>query len=111
MSESQYGMRWLTWTLACLLLVLLYYLVAGRGGLLDMWHQAGEYQRLKQENAELLERNRLLASDLQDLREGLAGIEGLAREKLGMIREDEEFYQLIDPGSVTEEEPAPSDGP
>ncbi len=98
-------MRWLTWGLAGLLLISLFFLVSGQGGLLDIWYQAGEYQRLKQENAQLLERNQILASDLEDLREGLAGIEGLAREKLGMIREDEEFYQLIDPGPAEEELP------
>ena len=98
-------MRWLTWGLAGLLAVSLYFLVAGQGGLLDIWHQAGEYQRLKQENAQLLERNRILVSELEDLREGMDGIEGLAREKLGMIREDEEFYQLIDPGPADEEMP------
>lgn len=90
-------MRVLIWLMTALLGGLLYVLVAGDGGLLNLWDQAGEVQRLKQENEKLAERNRILLAELEDLRSGLEGIEGLARDRLGMIREDEEFYQLVGP--------------
>lgn len=90
-------MRVLIWLMTALLGALLYLLVAGDGGLLSLWDQAGEVQRLKEENEELAERNRILSAELEDLRSGLEGIEGLARDRLGMIREGEEFYQLVGP--------------
>ena len=90
-------MRVLIWLMTALLGALLYLLGAGDGGLLSLWDQAGEVQRLKEENDKLAERNRILSAELEDLRAGLEGIEGLARDRLGMIREGEEFYQLIEP--------------
>ena len=90
-------MRVLIWLMTALLGALLYLLVAGDGGLLSLWDQAGEVQRLKEENEKLAERNRILSAELEDLRSGLEGIEGLARDRLGMIREGEEFYQLVGP--------------
>ena len=90
-------MRVLIWLMMALLGGLLYMLVAGDGGLLRLWEQAGEIQRLEQENEKLAERNRILSAELEDLRSGLEGIEGLARDRLGMIRKDEKFYQLVGP--------------
>ena len=90
-------MRVLIGLMTALLGALLYVLVAGDGGLLSLWDQAGEVQRLKDENETLAERNRILSAELEDLRSGLEGIEGLARDRLGMIREGEEFYQLVEP--------------
>ena len=90
-------MRLLIGLMAVLLAALLYMLVAGDGGLLRLWDQAAENRRLKQDNGKLAERNRILLAELEELRSGLEGIEGLARDRLGMIREDEKFYQLVDP--------------
>lgn len=90
-------MRVWIWLMTALLAGLLYLLVAGDGGLLGLWDQAGEVQRLKEENEKLVERNRILSAELEEFRSGLEGIEGLARDRLGMIREGEKFYQLVGP--------------
>lgn len=90
-------MRVWIWLMTASLAGLLYLLVAGDGGVLSLWDQAGEVQRLKGENEKLAERNRILSAELEELRSGLEGIEGLARDRLGMIREGEEFYQLVGP--------------
>ena len=97
-------MRVWIWLMTALLAGLLYLLVAGDGGVLSLWDQAGEVQRLKEENEKLAERNRILSAQLEELRSGLEGIEGLARDRLGMIREGEKFYQLVEP--ETGERPA-----
>lgn len=97
-------MRVWIWLMTALLAGLLYLLVAGDGGLMNLWDQAGEVQRLKGENEKLAERNRILSAELEELRSGLEGIEGLARDRLGMIREGEEFYQLVGP-EVDEQPP------
>ena len=49
----------------------------------------------EQENIELLQRNQTLEAEVKDLKEGLASVEERARSELGMIAEDETFFQLI----------------
>ena len=49
----------------------------------------------EQENTELLQRNQTLEAEVKDLKEGLASVEERARSELGMIAEDETFFQLI----------------
>jgi cell division protein FtsB len=48
------------------------------------------------ENAELAERNRALAAEIEDLKRGLMAIEERARSDMGMIRPDETFYRLLE---------------
>ena len=52
-------------------------------------------QEQEQENIELLQRNQTLEAEVKDLKEGLASVEERARSELGMIAEDETFFQLI----------------
>jgi len=54
-----------------------------------------------EENAALNERNRALEADIQDLKTGMTAIEERARSEMGMIRQDETFYRLL-------EKPAPA---
>ena len=49
-----------------------------------------------EENAELAERNRALAAEVEDLKRGLMAIEEQARSDMGMIRRDETFYRLLE---------------
>ena len=97
-------MRVLLWGMGGLLAALLYLLVLGESGLWDLREQALEQERLKQENEQLAERNRKLTVQIEGLRDGTGGVEDIAREKLGMIRKGEEFYQYS-------QEPPPSDSP
>ena len=72
---------------------------------LKMWFGEGGFrdvQRLEQrvaeqalENEALAQRNRQLQADVEDLRQGLEAVEERARSELGMIKEDEEFYQVV----------------
>ena len=72
---------------------------------LRLWFSAGgaqdlrHLQRLKQEqiaeNHSLRERNRRLAAEVLDLKQGHAAIEERARSEMGMIRRGEVFYQLV----------------
>jgi len=48
------------------------------------------------ENRQRRERNQMLAAEVMDLKEGVVAIEERARNELGMIKQDEIFYQLID---------------
>ena len=86
--------------LVILLLILLVYLQYklwfGEGSLQDVWelHREVEFQR--QENIELRERNAALEAEVRDLRQGLDAIEEHAREDLGMVKEGETFYQVVE---------------
>jgi cell division protein FtsB len=82
--------------LAVLLAALQYQLWYGRGGIGDLalLHSARDTKAL--ENRRLRERNRVLEAEIADLKSGLEAIEERARTEMGMIREDEVFYQIIE---------------
>ncbi len=89
-------MRWLIWLLVVLLVLLQYRLWVGDGSLADVWGLYQQVETQKAENHELRERNQALEAEVQDLKQGLDAIEERAREELGMIRDDETFYQIIE---------------
>ena len=89
-------MRKLVIFLLVLLVILQYQLWIGDGGLLDVWDLHQEVEMLKQENARLQERNAALDAEVLDLKQGLDAIEEHAREDLGMVKEGETFYQVVE---------------
>jgi cell division protein FtsB len=82
--------------LLILLVFLLYRLWLGEGGLLDVWEMHREVEEQRQENARLRERNAALNAEVLDLKQGLQAIEERAREDLGMVKEGETFYQVVE---------------
>jgi cell division protein FtsB len=54
-----------------------------------------------EENSGLKERNRTLAAEVRDLKEGLIAIEERARTDLGMVGVNETFFQVVPPESRT----------
>ena len=56
------------------------------------------------ENEILARRNAELQAEVEDLRQGLEAIEERARSELGMVKEDEQFYQVV-PGQAEPPEP------
>ena len=89
-------MRWLVWFLAGLLVLLQYKLWVGDGSLAEVWilYQQ-DYAKLVVIR-QLRERNQALEAEVKDLKQGLEAIEERAREELGMVRDDETFYQIIE---------------
>lgn len=65
----------------------------GLPSLLRLHHQV-EKQRL--DNERLAERNQVLAAEVQDLKSGLDALEERARSELGMIRQGETFFHIIE---------------
>jgi cell division protein FtsB len=92
-------MRWIGWLLFVLLLSLQYRLWVGDGSLAEVWDLYQQVETQRDENQRLLERNQALEAEVQDLKQGLEAIEERAREELGMIKEGETFYQIIEPPS------------
>lgn len=83
-----------------LIVLLLYFqfkLWVGDGGIPDVMHVQNEVDNAKVEEKKLQERNKALAAEVRDLKQGLEAIEERARNELGMIKKDETFYQIIKP--------------
>ena len=89
-------MRWLIWLLIGLLVLLQYRLWVGDGSLAELWNLYQQVEAQQEENRQLRERNQALEAEVADLKQGLEAIEERAREELGMVREDETFYQIIE---------------
>ena len=79
-----------------LLVYLQYQLWFGDGSLQEFWELHQEVEMQRQENLELRERNAALQAEVADLRQGLDAIEEHAREDLGMVKEGETFYQVVE---------------
>ena len=67
----------------------------GEGGFRDVQRLAERVEQQARENEVLAQRNRELQAEVEDLRQGLQAIEERARSELGMIKEDEQFYQVV----------------
>ncbi len=89
--------------LVILLLVLLALQVKmwfGEGGYSDARRLTQRVEEQARENEALAQRNRELQAEVEDLRQGLHAVEERARSELGMVKENEEFYQVV-PGEKT----------
>jgi len=89
--------RWLTISLLIVLLLLQYRLWFGEAGRGQIAALSGQISYQTDENERLIERNRQLEAEVEDLKTGVSALEERARSELGMIREGETFYQLIEP--------------
>ena len=89
-------MRPLALTLAGLILLIQYPLWLGKGGWLRVWEVDGQIQAQRETNRRLQARNAALDAEVRDLKVGLDAIEERARSELGMIRQNELFFQLLD---------------
>ena len=80
-----------------LVLVLLQWrLWVGDGGVQELMQLEQELAAQRAENEALQQRNQMLESEILDLKNGEEAVEERARSDLGMIREGETFYMVID---------------
>ncbi len=89
-------MRWLFAILLAILVLLQYRLWIAEGSLAEqqrLKRQVEEYTRV---NEALRERNAVLEREVMELKTGKQGLEQRAREELGLVREGETFFQLVD---------------
>jgi cell division protein FtsB len=70
----------------------------GKGGWLRVWELDGQLAQVRKSNEALRARNAALDAEVRDLKTGYDAIEERARSELGMIRQDEVFYQVLEPG-------------
>ena len=89
-------MKKLLLLLIFLIVYLQYRLWFGDGSLQDVWELHQEVEMQRQQNIELRERNAALQAEVTDLQQGFDAIEEHAREDLGMVKEGETFYQVVE---------------
>ena len=89
-------MKTLVIALLLLLVYLQYRLWFGDGNLLDVIQLGDEVEAQREENIRLRERNDTLDAEVRDLQQGLDAIEEHAREDLGMVKDGETFYQIVE---------------
>ena len=102
-------MRWLSFALIALLILLQYPLWIGKGGWLRVWDVDHQLQEQKDENKKLEIRNAGLDAEVRDLKQGYDAIEERARYELGMIKEGEVFVQIPE-RSAAKSEPGSTAG-
>jgi cell division protein FtsB len=88
-------MRILAIVLCALLVLIQYPLWLGKGGWMRVWDLDRQVAAQKESNHKLEVRNQALDADVRDLKQGTEAIEERARYELGMIRQDEVFFQLL----------------
>jgi cell division protein FtsB len=81
--------------LAALIVLIQYPLWLGKGGWLRAWEMDRQVETQRAKTRQLEIRNAALAAEVRDLKQGTEAIEERARTELGMIRDDEVFYQVV----------------
>jgi cell division protein FtsB len=88
-------MKFLSFLLITLLVLLQYRLWIGNGSLTDVHHLQQAKQAQLEENERLRESNQALTAEVHDLKHGYEAIEERARSEMGLIKKDETFYHVI----------------
>ncbi len=89
-------MKWMIALLVIALITLQARLWVGEGSLADIARLERSIDKQERLNSRDRERNRMLEVEIAHLKNGLGGIEALAREDMGMVKEGETFYLVLD---------------
>ncbi len=89
-------MKWLITILVAILVALQYRLWVGEGSFAHIAELERKIAKQQSENAVLRDQNQVLANEVAELKEGLEGVEERARKELGMVKEGETFYMVVD---------------
>ena len=90
-------MRVVTLVLFVMLILLQFKLWLGEGGFTEVARLETRVEGQRQQNDDLLQRNAQLQAEVEDLRDCLEAVEERARNELGLIKPDEQFYQVVPP--------------
>ena len=90
-------MKIIALVLLILLIWLQYKVWLQDGGIPEVVQLQEEVEEVKTEVQKLSDRNLSLDAEVKDLKKGLDAIEERARSEMGMIKEGEVYYQVIEP--------------
>jgi cell division protein FtsB len=100
-------MKWMAASLLIVVTLLQFRLWVSSDGVREVSRLQRAVVAQKVENDQLVERNKQLAAEVRDLKNGMAALEERARSELGMIANNETFYQVV----PRKPDPAPNDNP
>ena len=89
-------MKVLSVILTGLIILLQYPLWLGKGSWLKVWEVDQQVTTQHDINEKLKTRNAALDAEVRDLKQGYEAIEERARTELGMIRQDEVFFHVLE---------------
>ncbi|MET0293258.1 MAG: cell division protein FtsB [Steroidobacteraceae bacterium] len=90
-------MKWLAVALLVALAGIHYRLWISGDGVRELGQLRDSVATQRAENERLTERNRQLAAEVRDLKQGFTALEERARSDLGMISQNETYYQVVPP--------------
>jgi cell division protein FtsB len=77
----------------------------GKGSWFRVWEVDQQIRAQREANRQLQARNSALEAEVRDLKAGVEAIEERARAELGMTRQDEIFFQVLDAVPAAPREP------
>ena len=87
----------LLWTIMVVVILLLQVrLWVGEGSFAQVWALEKSIAEQREENAELATRNERLYAEVRNLRNEQGAVEERARMNLGLIRDDETFFLVVE---------------
>lgn len=89
-------MKFIIAVIILLIIHLQYRVWIGDGSITEIKTYEQRLEELKKQAEEKRQRNSALYAEVLDLRKGQEAIEERARNELGMIKEDETFFQVIE---------------
>lgn len=90
------GMKSLISFLIAIILILQYKLWFDQGGVPDVVNLKRNLERQVAKNTQLRSRNQALEAEVHNLKQGQNALEERARTDLGMIKDDETFFQILE---------------
>ncbi len=103
-------MKWFAGALIAALLLLQYRVWFSGDGVSEVLRLRAAVASQEADNQRLSERNRQLAAEVRDLKQGFVALEERARTDLGMIGKNETFFQVTSGSAATVATP-PAPGP
>ena len=92
---QRFSLKVLTLILIVLIVLLQYPLWLGKGSWLKVWEIDQQVTRQHEINQKLQMRNAALDAEVRDLKQGHEAIEERARSELGMIKQNEIFFHIV----------------
>lgn len=93
-------MKALSVALMALIVLIQYPLWFGKGSWMRVWEVDQQIKTQKEKNATLQTRNSVLEAEVRDLKQGFDAVEERARSELGMIKQDEVFFRVLERGQT-----------
>ena len=86
--------------LLLLLVAMQYRLWVGEGGWAEVANLRQQIETLDEANARLRTRNQALEAEVNSLKTGDDAMEERARSDLGMVKEEEDFFLIVEPQTM-----------